>query len=108
MFVTEEEAGKKECKRIAEIFEGCWADYPIFCSGSRCMKWRWRDPLRMQSKPDTDLMAKEQPERPPWIPADWTFEPQDDDNPASWVEPEEKAQARRRGYCGLAGKPQEV
>ena len=54
------------------------------------------------------LTSTEEPaERPENIPDYWEFIPYDadeDGTPAGWAEPEEEAQKRSRGYCGLSVK----
>lgn len=85
----------------------CCRNDDSYCAGSLCMAWRWqRDAGRQRiycSDPglldDTDTVR---PERARF----WVFAPWDgSDYPAQWLEPEADYQARRRGYCGLAGGP---
>jgi hypothetical protein len=45
--------------------------------------------------------------RPANVPESWEFCPADED-PAAWIEPQEDANARRRGYCAMAGKPESL
>lgn len=75
------------------------------CIGSRCMAWRWNDGAlsRRCHVNDADPMATVEPARPAHVPPSYLFEPHEDDEPACWVEPKNEAQARSRGYCGLAG-----
>lgn len=75
------------------------------CIGPKCAMWRWAEPIRIrviapEKWPENDAHV---PERPAHIPESWTWEPGDGD-PPGWVEPKDEAQARRLGFCGLAGK----
>lgn len=78
------------------------------CIGSHCMAWRWSTQLRRTYRIADDAAATVEPERPTWVPASWTWTQTEDGEPAGWLEPEADAQARRRGYCGLAGRPEEA
>lgn len=77
------------------------------CVGSRCMAWRWANTPRRQFHVSADCEARVEPERAPGTPASWVWCPYDEmeGDYAGWLEPEEECNARRRGYCGLAGKP---
>lgn len=57
--------------------------------------WRWYDTQYMAAK--TSNVAKEGWEHVPADPnGEW---------PEQWIEPDSERLGRRRGYCGLAGKP---
>lgn len=76
------------------------------CIGPRCAMWRWDDVVnRRQRNAEKHDAATEQEAgyKPPHCEG-WEFFPAGDAQ-ACWVEPEESANARRVGYCGLAGKP---
>ena len=81
-------------------------NYP--CQASRCMAWRWMPEAGGRMRiycPDRYATVEEGMTRPARA-ATWEFAPWDgDDYPAQWLEPEAEYLARRRGYCGLAGKP---
>jgi hypothetical protein len=73
--MTEEEAKKKECKRVPVIAvygpdAGNYVDYTVYCSASACMMWRWNTPT-------------------PHIAQDELGKNYED----------------KTGFCGLAGKP---
>lgn len=93
------------------------------CRAAECMAWRWFD------RPFTQPIARrlsyveiwecnEEPPRPSDIPQSWTWHPFGGGGDiAGWIEPEEEYRQRaeglrekheesRRGYCGLAGKPE--
>lgn len=78
------------------------------CIADRCAMWRWKDkasePLRIDcpepaattdySSHDRELCS---------VPITWTFLPfRPYAGPAQWLQPEYEANAKRRGYCGLA------
>lgn len=68
---------------------------PCNCMGSSCMMWRWAQ------KP-VDRMHAQQP-----VEGFEAISEEDaldfDMDRAFWLEPYERAQRRRHGYCGLAG-----
>lgn len=123
MLLTEKEAKEKWCPhvRIAVLAghggAACnthpdpYIDADCRCAGSRCAMWRWSEPRKARrAYTCDDTTATTDPgNRPGAVPADWCFEPHDaaEGDPAAWVEPEDQANLRRRGYCGLAGKPRE-
>lgn len=80
------------------------------CQTSFCMAWRWADPTSYPLfRQCIDSGAKTEPQRPSTVPQSWIFRPADDTgSSAHWREPVEEANDRRRGYCGLAGKPEGV
>lgn len=75
------------------------------------MAWRYAHDVRRNFRASYAAIAGAvppgmQPEREPYIPASWTWEPPGEDGePAGWLEPEDEARARTPGYCGAAGKP---
>ena len=77
------------------------------CIASGCAMWRWGDPA-----PSRRVFVSESQtaisEPVGEYTGDWPFVPYDpiDGEPACWLEPEDKAAARRRGFCGLAGRPE--
>lgn len=91
MILNEYEASSKWCP----------AEINAQCLGSRCMAWRWQSDLRPRVHLCDDRNAKVEPPRPATVPASWKFCACDTDG-ASWVEPDDEAQARRKGFCGLA------
>lgn len=87
------------------------------------MAWRWFDrafmpprPLRLSSTSVWE--CEDEPTRPDDVPSSWMWHPfGGGDDIAAWIEPEEEYWPRveelredafyaRRGYCGLAGKPE--
>jgi len=95
MFLTEAEAERKFCP-----MPNCHT-----CTGSRCMAWRWLEmPVQIVIE-DT-----EKDKRPVGVSENWEWEEAlvvcNNKNPISgWVEPLQETLKRRRGYCGMAGKP---
>lgn len=78
------------------------------CAASDCMAWRWlsEDGERRRIVCPDRLAITEDGMTRPAMAAAWVFTPWDgSDYPAQWLEPEAEQQARRRGYCGLAGPP---
>lgn len=77
------------------------------CIGSRCAMWRWADETkrRIHWASVQGAHTEEEAGTKPDLCEGWEFRPAEDD-PACWVEPEDRAMARSRGYCGLAGKPE--
>lgn len=85
------------------------------CHGSRCMAWRWSEgtpPHLFEIAENPKATTRE--EAGPTLPAHrmhWEFVPasiDEDDGeptPARFDEPWDDAEARRTGYCGLAGEP---
>ncbi len=79
------------------------------CEGPRCMAWRWgRMPENRRMSNYSQRRATTEPERPAYVPASFIFVPFDevDGTHAHWLETDEEAEARRTGYCGLAGVPE--
>ena len=78
------------------------------CVASDCMAWRWMaegSDRRRIVCPYRHATTEDGMTRPAMA-ASWIFAPYDgSDYPAQWLEPEADQQARRRGYCGLAGMP---
>lgn len=77
------------------------------CMASACMAWRWMPAPVRQRIFCEDKGAQFEPSIVPERARreGWIFIPADDDNFAQWLEPEAAYQARRKGYCGLAGTP---
>ena len=79
------------------------------CIGSECALWQWQEPVQrhVHMADAADRTAQTDPGRRPGTPASWTFIPYDPDDgePAQWVEPENEAQLRTAGYCGLVATP---
>lgn len=81
------------------------------CLGTRCMAWRWgEDEKAFKMIVCDDTHANVEPRRPDYVPASYTFSAYDaaEGQPAAWIEPDDERKGRRRGYCGLAGKPMGV
>lgn len=108
MLLTEKEA---QTGVICPMMQRAGDPERTCCYGSGCAMWRWSDPcLDQRTRRCINVYAVTEPERPLSVPSSWIFEPYDDtdaDLYAQWIEPMEDAIARRRGYCGLAGKPEE-
>lgn len=78
------------------------------CTGPMCPAWRWHDPVSPQMFVPYGFEEGAHPEpaeRPEDVPAHWPWAIGDDEDgsPSGWLEPEEEAEARRNGYCGMAG-----
>jgi hypothetical protein len=114
MLVTTKEAKTKYCLRLVPGEQ---------CRAAECMAWRWFDmpftPPRARRLSYVEIWeCNEEPPRPSDIPQSWTWHPfGGGDDIAGWIEPEEEYKQRaeglrekheesRRGYCGLAGKPE--
>jgi len=96
MLLTAEEAGDYSCCGP----DGCGSTIEAtgfrFCTGDGCMAWRWWDPV---VPPLMSLWSKSRDE----MVKPGEFIAEDD---AEWrLSSGEKVPARR-GYCGLAGKPE--
>lgn len=85
----------------------CCANAPS-CMGSDCMAWRWADEDEGQNfiyatncSATTEADAGPKPN----YAVDYEFHIYREEG-AGWLEPIGQAQAVRRGYCGLAGKPE--
>lgn len=78
------------------------------CDGSDCMAWRWSgttNPLRHRVGDAYQIVETEPAVRPDEVPPHWRWTVGDFDYQASgWVEPQDEADNRRHGYCGLAGQ----
>lgn len=82
--------------------EGC-------CIAEKCAMWRWvdRKPKRRKITAFPHTATKEEEAKRPSGAEGFDFLPYDeeDGDPAEWIEPQEMADARRLGCCGLAGVP---
>lgn len=129
MFVTEAEARTKWCPEarvLATVGEkggvGTYNrndEHPL-CLGTGCMQWRWGEtsPLRKRHAysfgNNSDWFDPknfrengiDEPPRPADLPASYEWHRGDSDSLPAWYEPESEAGVRRRGFCGLAGKPE--
>lgn len=78
------------------------------CEGPGCAMWRWAEAALQRLYTPDDVTATDEPERWDGLTSDWEWHPYDDfmGEPAHWLESLAAAKARRRGYCGLAGKPE--
>lgn len=74
------------------------------CIASDCALWVWekKPECRFAAFHD-DPKAKDEPAppRPVGVPESWIWEPGDEDFRAGWWEPDEEADKRRQGHCGL-------
>jgi hypothetical protein len=77
------------------------------CRANVCAMWRWwGPPLYVVRVVCNDPLAKIEPDRPAGMNPGMEFVPADEDRDACWVESEALVNSRRRGYCGLAGRPE--
>ena len=81
------------------------------CADEDCMAWRWFDPPEPEPRivEHSDPLAEVEPtDRPADVPKSYGFWPCDpkEGTDACWIEPENEAVKRRRGYCGAFGKPE--
>ena len=110
--MTEQEAKTKWCPHMPycvnphQVAVVSAAEYKqTRCCASGCMMWRWAESVQEYGLIDTaSKFYTTETERPAHIPKTWNFRPSDE-GPSCWAEPEEETLARRKGYCGLAGKP---
>lgn len=97
------------------------AEFSGWCIGGQCAMWRWAE--EAPDEPDEDAWWPEQdeprvePPRPPEVPATAVWVPLtgegDDLQGGYWATSPEELRAKylvllaqRRGYCGLAGRPE--
>lgn len=66
------------------------AGMDFHCSGETCMAWRWERPLRWYTKISAICPGES-----------WKRE---DEDSIEWHKQE--SEANRRGFCGLAGRPE--
>ena len=107
MLLTELQAAEKWCPHTQLL-----SPVACRCIGAQCMSWRWFDDhvwpafRKVLGNPEAETEAETEG-RPSEIPADWEFVSFSDTGceGAHWREPEAATNARRRGYCGLAGVP---
>lgn len=103
------------------------------CIGSLCAAWRWSEPspgprtyIRRElsdwieglSPSEREIHKhnplrgfedayKHEPKRPQAVGDDWEYVLDlEEELAAFWIEPKGRTIERRKGYCGLAGKPQ--
>jgi hypothetical protein len=86
MLTTEPEAEDKICR----VTHPTDSRFPPLCLASGCMHWRWwhDEPLEIMQ-----LEMLIPPDDQGWVPTDL---------PGCWQRPN----LSRRGYCGLAGRPE--
>lgn len=75
------------------------------CLGDKCMMWRWGAyPIRQTRRCSNKRATIDDPqERLKFaIPPSWEFVPDEGDD-AIWQESDQELEARRTGFCGLAG-----
>lgn len=71
------------------------------CIGEQCAMWRWSEDRPMRKiVPASSLTTVPHPKNFVYHDAD-----ENEGEPARYIETEESADARRRGYCGLANRP---
>jgi hypothetical protein len=82
------------------------------CLASNCAFWRWsiitgpfNGARRFYAAANPSAIDERDAGKKPDGIEHWQFIPCDDDS-AGWLEPESDAALRRRGYCGIAGKPE--
>ena len=119
--LTEQEARNKICPFLGTEKDSLPDPYteeygvsPLLCRGSRCMAWRFTKlPVSLLTIPhamtaDERLKMIQQdlpdPPRPSDVPEGYVFTVSP--GKAAWVESEESAKTRRKGYCGLVGLPE--
>lgn len=81
------------------------------CIAKECAMWRWIDKKperKFCAAPRPHHRATIEPPRPNGVPASWEWHPDQNQEyqTAGWIEPEHEAMASRKGYCGLAGRPE--
>lgn len=76
------------------------------CIGPDCAVWRWNGdpPVCRTWRPENLTRGADEPPRPEGLPASWEWVSTEEDLAPCWREPVAEADARRPGYCGLAGK----
>lgn len=94
MLVTEEEAHERFCPLCFPRTATGEA-----CIGRTCMAWRWVKDIGYEFK----LVQVKDEMTPPELPDGWEYHRIVRDG---WAE--YRRDLTRRGYCGLAGKPEEL
>lgn len=79
------------------------------CHGANCMAWRWANVVNRNFREAQNPKALTELEAGPRTAPDcwefFAFDPAEDVFEAGWLEPRADADARRLGFCGLAGTP---
>jgi hypothetical protein len=121
VYVMQEDGTPPKASGVAGAFESVAVPGVVRCISSACAMWRWTDPApeRREAKtwwPEEDEPLVEPP-RPTDVPVNAKWVPMEGEGDESaggyWEEPDAVIEAEinetaryRRGYCGLAGRPE--